>query len=988
LQVITSELKSNILNYRLQNIQNVASSSRQFLLKFSIPDSKKVLVLDCGHRVHLTEFERVITQQPSNFVTKLRKHLKSRRLSSIKQVGNDRVLVLEFSDGLYYLVLEFFSAGNILLLDKEKKILSLQRLVSEKGENDRYAVNEIYNMFDKSLFTEDFNYEKKSYSISDVNEWITAHKAKLSQNQENGKKNKVFSIHKLLFVNASHLSSDLIQKNLNEFGVQSSSSCLGFESNEELLNPVLKALDKTEDDYISLTSESEEITGCIVSKKNPNFNPEDSTDDDLEYVFDEFHPFEPYKENMSNYRFSQIKGYNNTLDSFFSTIESTKYALRIEQQKQQAKNRLDHARNERDKQIQSLVAQQEANSQKGDAIVCFADLVSSCMDKVQKLVDQQMDWTNIESYIKLEQSRGDEIASAIKLPLKLKENKINVLLPDLESLYENDDNSEASGSDSESSDDSSESESESDSDSDSDSEIINKKQKKSTKKPSKDKKKQAQKLAVWIDISLSPYANAALYFDSKKSAEVKQVKVEKNTNLALKNAQKKIQQDLAKNLKQENETLKHIRLKYWFEKFYWFVSSEGYLCLAGRDNSQIDMIYYRHFNDNDYFVSSDVEGSLKVFIKNPFKGEGVPPSTLMQAGIFAMSASSAWNAKVSTSAWLLTGEELSKKDFDGTLISPGEFNYKGKKVYLPPCQLVMGFAFYFLGDEETSEKYKKQRLEREQEHGLKIIMDNKKKNLDDSIGKGIETTRNDRPEEVEANESEEEIVDQVEELKLDESKKVAPKVRGKKAKMKKIAEKYGDQDEDERKMRMDALGTLKQVEELEKQKELELQLVEERKKQKYQESASLQKRKKQDEREYQKYIMEEAKEDEASATNYLEILDSFISKPLTSDVCTGIVPVFAPWASLNKFKYKVKFQPGNGKKGKSINDALNYFTNRKMDLGSTDTDLDWPSEREIVKAAKPNDLVGVFTVSKVKLVLPGGNDSKSSIGKKTNKKRR
>lgn len=258
------------MNYRLQNIYNVSSSSRQFLLKFSIPDSKKVVVLDCGNKLHLTEFDRPTTQTPSNFVTKLRKHLKTRRLSQIKQIGNDRVLVLEFSDGLFYLALEFFSAGNILLLDQDRKILSLQRMVSDKGGNDRYAVNEIYKMFDESLFKSDFNYERKTYSKEQVQGWIKSQRDKLDQRSQDGnkKKNKVFSIHKLLFVNSSHLSSDLVQLNLIKNGILSSASCFDFENDDAKLDLIIKALEEAESDYINLLEKSEDaINGYIVSKR-------------------------------------------------------------------------------------------------------------------------------------------------------------------------------------------------------------------------------------------------------------------------------------------------------------------------------------------------------------------------------------------------------------------------------------------------------------------------------------------------------------------------------------------------------------------------------------------------------------------------------------------------------------------------------------------------------------------------------------------------
>lgn len=1066
LQILTAELSKEILNYRLQNIYNVASSSRQFLLKFSIPDSKKVVVLDCGNKLHLTEFDRPTTQTPSNFVTKLRKHLKTRRLSQIKQIDNDRILVLEFSDGLFYLVLEFFSAGNILLLDENRKILSLQRMVNDKGGNDRYAVNEIYKMFDDNLLKTDFKYERNSYSVEQIQGWIQAQREKLEQKVQDTKtkkKAKVFSIHKLLFVNCSHLSSDLVQINLIKNGILSSVSCFDFDNNHSNLELIVQALEKAEDEYINLLQRSQEgIAGYIVSKKNHSFNPDnhDSTND-LEYIMDEFYPYKPYKADEESYKFSKVDGYNKTLDTFFSTIESTKYALKIDQQKQQAHKRLDYARHERDKQIQSLVAQQELNIKKGDTIMYYADLVDLCKESIVKLIDQQMDWTNIESLIELEQSRGNKIARLINLPLNLKENKINLHLPDMDEQNEeapNSDSSSDSDSDSDTdTDSSSESELEDESDTDSEKDLAR------NKRAKKNNKKKNSTVSVWIDISLSSFANARLYFESKKSAESKQIKVEKNTEFALKNAQKKIEQDLKNKLKSENETLKQIRPKYWFEKFFWFVSSEGYLCLAGRDNSQIDMIYYRHFNDNDFFVSSDIEGSLKVFIKNPFKGESIPPSTLMQAGIFSISASSAWNGKVTTSAWVLHGTDISKKDFDGSLISSGNFNYKNKKSYLPPCQLVMGFGFYWLGDEETSTRYRNARLSKEQEHGLKIVMDNKKQDLeqntklqeiiqpdisgskDDQTAKDGEDLNDGQGErdEVEKNIAGSEssnkgnspevfpeskdgkkrlsarerrmlrkgkedknsgkdsvdendfdpIAEELKNLKIEEAKNKAsesaqkpPNVRGKKAKMKKIATKYADQDEEERRIRMEALGTLKQVE-AEKLKEAE-NLQKNDLKTKYTNDAlNAERRRNQEEREYRKYVMEEANEDESSATNYLEILDSFISKPHTDDVLTNLVPIFGPWSSLSKFKYKVKIQPGSGKKGKCINDTLNYFANRKMDSTHSDADLDWENERELLKNAKPNDLVGAFTVNKVKLMLPGGQEKalKKPVGKKGKK---
>lgn len=1001
LRIVSAELEKCLMNYRLQNIYNASNSSRQYLLKFSVPDSKHAVVVECGNRVHLTEFDIPITQTPSNFVTKLRKHLKTRRLSGIKQIGNDRVLVLQFSDGLFYLVFEFFSAGNIILLDENQKILALNRLVQERTDNDKYAVNETYKMFDKSLFDEKFVHSPVLFTVEQVQGWIDAHKEKVQSNAANSKKNKVYSIHKLLFANSSHLPADLILKNLIDVGINGSSSSFDFDGDKEKLEKIVSGLDSAETEFVGLTADDSQVTGYIVSKKNPNFRPSDDSikdADSLEFLLDEFHPFKPYKEHAENYKFTPVSGYNKTLDTFFSTIESTKNAIKIEKQKQQAANRLDHARNERDKQIQSLVEQQQANMKKGDTIIYCADLVSSCCTMVQTLVNQQMDWTNIESYIKLEQARGNSTAKAIRLPLNLKENKINLILPDPDAQDAGDSDSDLSESESSSS---SESDSDFDSDSDSESDSDNEERNKRVKKPVRKERTKTKNsgVAVWIDLSLSPYANASLYFDTKKNAESKQIKVEKSTNIALKNAEKKINRDLKENLKQESETLKQIRPKFWFEKFYWFVSSDGYLCLAGRDDSQTDMIYFRHFNDNDFYVSADMEGSLKVFIKNPFKGEDIPPSTLMQAGIFAVSSSSAWNSKAIVSAWVVNGTQVSKKDFDDTLIGRGAFNIRGKKEYLPPAQLSMGLGFYLLADSETTSKYKTGREAREKEHGLKIVMDAKKQDLDveklklkemqnsmEDVSVNDEGTQASAQAAVEGVGESSESTDDTSIIL--ESKTEVKKVRGKKAKMKKIASKYADQDEEEKLLRLDALGTLKQIRQNEQKKEEEKKREIERQQAKYKQSEASERRKKQDTREYFKYLTQETNEDESSVTNYLEILDSFISKSQVNDQFIAAVPVFAPWSSLGKFKYKVKIMPGIGKKGKAVNDAINYFVNRKMDDSSTDTDLDWPRERELIEAIKPNDTMGVFTVNKLKLVLPGGGSADGSKSlKKTSQKK-
>ena len=73
-------------------------------------------------------------QNTSGYGALLRKHLQNKRILSFAQHGFDRIIVLEFQE--YFLIVELFAKGNIVLADKEKKIISAYRKESWKDFQD------------------------------------------------------------------------------------------------------------------------------------------------------------------------------------------------------------------------------------------------------------------------------------------------------------------------------------------------------------------------------------------------------------------------------------------------------------------------------------------------------------------------------------------------------------------------------------------------------------------------------------------------------------------------------------------------------------------------------------------------------------------------------------------------------------------------------------------------------------------------------------
>ena len=51
------------------------------------------MLIESGVRVHLTTYERDKAQVPSTFPLKLRKHVRTRRIEKVEQLGADRVIV-------------------------------------------------------------------------------------------------------------------------------------------------------------------------------------------------------------------------------------------------------------------------------------------------------------------------------------------------------------------------------------------------------------------------------------------------------------------------------------------------------------------------------------------------------------------------------------------------------------------------------------------------------------------------------------------------------------------------------------------------------------------------------------------------------------------------------------------------------------------------------------------------------------------------------
>ena len=62
--------------------------------------------------------------------------------------------------------------------------------------------------------------------------------------------------------------------------------------------------------------------------------------------------------------------------------------------------------------------------------------------------------------------------------------------------------------------------------------------------------------------------------------------------------------------------MEQLRKVYWFEKFDWFVTSENYLVIAGKNAQQNEVLVKRYMNKSDIYVHAEINGAATTIVKN------------------------------------------------------------------------------------------------------------------------------------------------------------------------------------------------------------------------------------------------------------------------------------------------------------------------------------------------------------------------------------
>lgn len=340
-------------------------------------------------------------------------------------------------------------------------------------------------------------------------------------------------------------------------------------------------------------------------------------------------------------------------------------------------------------------------------------------------------------------------------------------------------------------------------------------------------------------MTLSASQNANSFFETRTKLKIKEEKTVIATQQSLKKAHQSALSEIKnKKLQTRKKKVMAHRKSLWFEKFFWFLSSENYLVITARDAQQNEIIIKKYLKPNDIVFHAQIQGAAFCVVKNT-SDKPIPNMTILETASASLAHSRAWEDKVIIQVYWVHANQISKTAPTGMFLPTGSFMVYGKKNFVQPFKLEMGYGLLFKIDEENIVNHKNERNVKEEMDLPAILEEKQHKNElfahqnDESQNQDPENEKNEEDkkepdfEEIQIQKklkigkqmSKKQEVKAIKKQKIDESKIVKnsdkPKTTNKKLtklekeKIDKYLEKYGDEDEDEQELRMKILGTKK-----------------------------------------------------------------------------------------------------------------------------------------------------------------------------------
>jgi len=197
------------------------------------------------------------------------------------------------------------------------------------------------------------------------------------------------------------------------------------------------------------------------------------------------------------------------------------------------------------------------------------------------------------------------------------------------------------------------------------------------------------KIPIKLDIKLGQIINEV--YSKVKDLERKREKALKSLE-ELRNRVISLEKSISNDKLRSAEQIRKIMygVHEWFERFKWFITSNNFPIIAGKDASQNELIVKKYLRAWDYFFHADIPGGAVVIMR---LGKDKRPDIIdiKEAAQYAASNSKAWTLGLtSIDVYYVSGEQVSKEAPAGEYLSKGSFMIYGRKNWIRGVVLELG----------------------------------------------------------------------------------------------------------------------------------------------------------------------------------------------------------------------------------------------------------------------------------------------------------
>lgn len=616
----------------VENIYDI--DKKTIVLKLKYKTVRKYLLIESGIRMHtLEKFDAADSGAPKSFCVKIRKHVRDRRIFSIKQINHDRVVDIQFGPDdtePYHMILEFYASGNIILTDKKYLILDLvhYHYYDDVDRDNDKELKDHEIETDKAKIETDtiiavrpgniYPFEKACPGIGpyeeikpeDIDTWFnmcinfpTKRKLKDCINFS-----PIHTIPTVIIEHAMAKQNILLKQKIGR------SEHIAFNAIDFIIE---------------------------IKKMITMFDVFDITDIKINAINTDagYYPCQYSFINMESAKHYSLfdLGIREWYSVLRGSIESRAVII-----------------------PKKTIIKKKSETDKKDAIV------SSIKNKIVELESKK---TNVTTIIELCEEHAEYLEYLLNYIKLLYDNGYTISREMITATY----NHEIFI-------------------------ILDVICTESLKIIVLQTRNEPEPIKIELDWTINLNKNIRNIYN--KSKEIRS-KISK-TEIVMNTLEKKI----IKERKIEEETIKLVitRKQLWFEKFNWFYSSDNFIVVSGKDAKSNEYLVKNIMRDSDLYVHTDLPGSGSCIIINPnkLKPDDIGERTKEEAGLFVVAHTKAWDTNTPSSAFWVTGDQVSKTPESGEYVTLGSFIIRGKRNFITPQPIIMGYCILFWNGEILS----------------------------------------------------------------------------------------------------------------------------------------------------------------------------------------------------------------------------------------------------------------------------------------------